>query len=64
MDTVDTPQTSTLAAEFSKDRATFTFLITGPTTNKKVANTKEDLQKTWWSQRDSNPCLGLERAPS
>ena len=21
-------------------------------------------EKQWWSQRDSNPCLSLERAPS
>jgi len=34
------------------------------TTGRIVANTKEDQRKTWWSQRDSNPCLGLERAPS
>jgi integrase-like protein len=34
------------------------------TTDRKVANTKEDQRKAWWSQRDSNPCLGLERAPS
>src|SRR5215831_1158564 len=30
----------------------------------KVANARKDEQKVWWSQRDSNPCLGLERAPS
>ena len=31
---------------------------------KKVANAAEDQGKEWWSQRDSNPCLSLERAPS
>jgi integrase len=29
-----------------------------------VANSREGLGKEWWSQRDSNPCLSLERAPS
>ncbi len=31
---------------------------------KKVANSREDQGEMWWSQRDSNPCLSLERAPS
>jgi len=35
-----------------------------PTLNKKVANSPKDQRKGWWSQRDSNPCLSLERAPS
>ena len=30
----------------------------------KVANSRTDEGKVWWSQRDSNPCLSLERAPS
>jgi integrase len=30
----------------------------------KVANARKDEGKGWWSQRDSNPCLSLERAPS
>jgi len=30
----------------------------------KVANSRQDQGKVWWSQRDSNPCLSLERAPS
>ena len=30
----------------------------------KVANSLERREKSWWSQRDSNPCLSLERAPS
>jgi hypothetical protein len=30
----------------------------------KVANSLERREKVWWSQRDSNPCLSLERAPS
>ena len=30
----------------------------------KVANARKDEEKVWWSQRDSNPCLSLERAPS
>ena len=30
----------------------------------KVANGREEQGKEWWSQRDSNPCLSLERAPS
>jgi len=30
----------------------------------KVANSRRDEGKVWWSQRDSNPCLSLERAPS
>jgi len=34
------------------------------TPQSKVANARKDQQKVWWSQRDSNPCLGLERAPS
>jgi hypothetical protein len=28
----------------------------------KVANAREDQGNKWWSQRDSNPCLSLERA--
>jgi hypothetical protein len=31
---------------------------------KKVANAAPDAEKRWWSQRDLNPCLSLERAPS
>ena len=31
---------------------------------RKVANSAEDQRKGWWSQRDLNPCLSLERAPS
>ncbi len=31
---------------------------------KRVANLSEDQGKGWWSQRDLNPCLSLERAPS
>ncbi len=34
------------------------------TTEMKVANSRTDEGKVWWSQRDSNPCLSLERAPS
>ena len=30
----------------------------------KVANAREEQRNEWWSQRDSNPCLSLERAPS
>ena len=30
----------------------------------KAANSLERREKSWWSQRDSNPCLSLERAPS
>ena len=30
----------------------------------KVANSRRDEGKGWWSQRDLNPCLSLERAPS
>ena len=30
----------------------------------KVVNSREHQEKEWWSQRDSNPCLSLERAPS
>ncbi len=30
----------------------------------KVANSWRDEGKWWWSQRDLNPCLSLERAPS
>ena len=30
----------------------------------KVANSLERKENVWWSQRDSNPCLSLERAPS
>ena len=29
-----------------------------------VANSRRDEEKVWWSQRDLNPCLSLERAPS
>ena len=29
-----------------------------------VANSRRDEGKVWWSQRDLNPCLSLERAPS
>ena len=38
-----------------------------PTTRRsqlKVANAAKDERKVWWSQRDLNPCLSLERAPS
>jgi Phage integrase family len=31
---------------------------------KKVINAAPDVEKSWWSQRDLNPCLSLERAPS
>jgi integrase len=31
---------------------------------KKVVNAAPDEGKEWWSQRDLNPCLSLERAPS
>ena len=34
------------------------------TAETKVANSRRDEGKVWWSQRDSNPCLSLERAPS
>jgi integrase len=34
------------------------------TGEKKVANSRKNEEKVWWSQRDSNPCLSLERAPS
>ncbi len=34
------------------------------TAETKVANSRRDEEKGWWSQRDSNPCLSLERAPS
>ena len=30
----------------------------------KVANSRKDEEEIWWSQRDLNPCLSLERAPS
>ena len=30
----------------------------------RVANSRRDEGKVWWSQRDLNPCLSLERAPS
>jgi integrase len=30
----------------------------------KVANSRREEGKVWWSQRDLNPCLSLERAPS
>ena len=30
----------------------------------KIANSRRDEGKVWWSQRDLNPCLSLERAPS
>ncbi len=30
----------------------------------RVAYSRRDEGKVWWSQRDSNPCLSLERAPS
>jgi integrase len=31
---------------------------------RKVVNAAPDPGKSWWSQRDLNPCLSLERAPS
>ena len=34
------------------------------TPTQKVANSQRDKGKVWWSQRDLNPCLSLERAPS
>ena len=34
------------------------------TAHQKVANSRKDEGKVWWSQRDLNPCLSLERAPS
>ena len=34
------------------------------TAETKVANSRTFEGKMWWSQRDSNPCLSLERAPS
>jgi integrase len=34
-------------------------------TNRRVTvNAAKEQEKKWWSQRDSNPCLSLERAPS
>ena len=30
----------------------------------RVANARKAGEEVWWSQRDSNPCLSLERAPS
>ena len=34
-------------------------------TNPRLAvSAAKDQGKKWWSQRDSNPCLSLERAPS
>jgi len=32
--------------------------------SKKVVNAAPDVENRWWSQRDLNPCLSLERAPS
>ena len=34
------------------------------TGERKIANSRKNEEKVWWSQRDSNPCLSLERAPS
>ena len=34
------------------------------TSDVKVANSQSGKGKVWWSQRDLNPCLSLERAPS
>ena len=34
------------------------------TSELKVANSLSNEGKVWWSQRDLNPCLSLERAPS
>ena len=34
------------------------------TPQRKVANALNDKGNGWWSQRDLNPCLSLERAPS
>jgi hypothetical protein len=31
---------------------------------RKVVNAASDVENQWWSQRDLNPCLSLERAPS
>jgi hypothetical protein len=31
------------------------------TAHMNVANSRRDEGKVWWSQRDSNPCLSLER---
>ena len=38
--------------------------IEEPAEQVRVANSRRDEGKVWWSQRDSNPCLSLERAPS
>ena len=32
--------------------------------SKKAVNAAPDVENWWWSQRDLNPCLSLERAPS
>jgi hypothetical protein len=34
------------------------------TSRLKVANAPKSQGNMWWSQRDLNPCLSLERAPS
>ena len=34
------------------------------TPQSKIANSRRDEGNGWWSQRDLNPCLSLERAPS
>ena len=34
------------------------------TSSQKVANSPKSGGNVWWSQRDLNPCLSLERAPS
>ena len=38
--------------------------IDDATLQPKVANSRRDEENGWWSQRDLNPCLSLERAPS
>jgi hypothetical protein len=39
-------------------------LATNQPAEKNVVNLSSDKGKGWWSQRDLNPCLSLERAPS
>jgi integrase len=52
-------QTALLSYGLSYGRSVFEESVT-----KKIVNDAPEADKTWWSQRDLNPCLSLERAPS
>ncbi len=55
---------TTYAMPFLSYNAPYDTLPEKQPAEKKVANLSSHQGKEWWSQRDLNPCLSLERAPS